>query len=164
MKQAQSIAICALLITATASGNAPAHRSQRDSGGHHGGARIGLHIGVPLLAAPFHPYPFYSHRYSAHPYYDHPHYSFQHYSQRYYGQQYYGHRYGAGEYGDHAPSTMTIGPLVEHKVYVEQGSAAARGPASDGYWYYCHKPEGYYPSVAQCSGSWQRIASAPAPR
>jgi len=32
-------------------------------------------------------------------------------------------------------------------------------PSND--WYYCHKPEGYYPYVKQCPGGWQRVAPQP---
>src|SRR5205823_3043111 len=28
-------------------------------------------------------------------------------------------------------------------------------------WYYCRKPEGYYPYVRQCPGGWQRVPSKP---
>ena len=52
-------------------------------------------------------------------------------------------------------------------VYVEQGqqaqpAAPAPTPASD--WYYCRKPEGYYPYVRNCERTWERVpAQPPAP-
>lgn len=30
-------------------------------------------------------------------------------------------------------------------------------PASDGYWYYCRDPRGYYPDVRTCRSDWQRV-------
>lgn len=52
-------------------------------------------------------------------------------------------------------------------VYVEQASSGevqapvpqAQAPAND--WYYCAKPEGYYPYVKECPGGWQRVAPRP---
>jgi hypothetical protein len=29
------------------------------------------------------------------------------------------------------------------------------------YYYYCVKPEGYYPYVRACSGGWQRLPAKP---
>jgi hypothetical protein len=31
-------------------------------------------------------------------------------------------------------------------------------PASDGYWYYCRDPQGYYPDVRTCRTDWQRVS------
>jgi hypothetical protein len=50
-------------------------------------------------------------------------------------------------------------------VYIEQGPAQSPVPQSApapvqpsaGYWYYCSKPEGYYPYVKQCPGGWQQV-------
>jgi len=33
----------------------------------------------------------------------------------------------------------------------------ASTPAASQYWYYCANPAGYYPSVTQCSVSWQMV-------
>ena len=51
--------------------------------------------------------------------------------------------------------------------YIEQGQPPAPeqppapAPAPSNYWYYCSKPEGYYPYIKQCPGGWQRVASQP---
>jgi len=44
-------------------------------------------------------------------------------------------------------------------VYLEQSPAPA---PTAGYWYYCDRPEGYYPYVKECPGGWQRVAPQPA--
>jgi hypothetical protein len=41
--------------------------------------------------------------------------------------------------------------------YIEQ----EKPPASGGYWYYCRNPQGYYPYVKNCLGSWQPVAPQP---
>lgn len=50
-------------------------------------------------------------------------------------------------------------------VYIEQPRAApAAAPsqqAGAGYWYYCHNPAGYYPTVKACPAGWQRVAPLP---
>ncbi|MDY7537181.1 hypothetical protein QN372_11160 [Undibacterium sp. RTI2.1] len=36
---------------------------------------------------------------------------------------------------------------------------------SSGDWYYCHNPDGFYPSIKSCPAGWQRVpAQAPADR
>jgi hypothetical protein len=40
-------------------------------------------------------------------------------------------------------------------------SPAAPAPQ---YWYYCANPTGYYPYVAQCQGSWQKVPASPPPQ
>ena len=29
------------------------------------------------------------------------------------------------------------------------------------YWYYCQKPQGYYPYVKQCPGGWMKVVPSP---
>lgn len=31
-------------------------------------------------------------------------------------------------------------------------------PLEPGYWYYCRSPAGYFPSVRECAGGWERVA------
>ena len=31
------------------------------------------------------------------------------------------------------------------------------------YWYYCRKPQGYYPYVQQCPGGWLKVIPSPVP-
>jgi len=45
-------------------------------------------------------------------------------------------------------------------VYIEREDDAAASPR-DGYWYYCDRPEGYYPYVKECPGGWERVAPRP---
>jgi hypothetical protein len=51
---------------------------------------------------------------------------------------------------------------AEPPTYIEQTPAPqqqTQQPSND--WYYCRKPEGYYPYVKQCPGGWQRVALQP---
>ena len=41
-------------------------------------------------------------------------------------------------------------------VYIEQTPGASTAQ-QDNYWYYCDKPEGYYPYVPECAGGWRRV-------
>jgi len=53
---------------------------------------------------------------------------------------------------------------AEPPTYIEQAPAAqSQAPASND-WYYCRKPDGYYPYVKQCPGGWQRVAPQPSPQ
>ncbi len=125
MKRNKWVALtCVLMATVTASSAALAYRGGHHHHHRHGGARIGLSIGVPLLGAPL----------------------------------------GGYGYGYYAPSTTIVRVPAEPTVYVERGDGEVSGPASDGYWYYCRNPDGYYPSVRQCSGDWQRIPAQPSGR
>lgn len=49
--------------------------------------------------------------------------------------------------------------------YIEQGQPSAQpsvsAQAPSNYWYYCSKPDGYYPYIKQCPGGWQRVAPQP---
>jgi hypothetical protein len=35
------------------------------------------------------------------------------------------------------------------------------GPEGDDYWYYCRKPEGYYPYINKCPGGWMKVVPPP---
>lgn len=73
------------------------------------------------------------------------------------------------------PVYYTYPPVVvtpaSPPVYIEQGQpqllpqppVAENAPAQpqSNYWYYCSKPEGYYPYVKQCPGGWQQVAPRP---
>jgi hypothetical protein len=47
--------------------------------------------------------------------------------------------------------------------YIEQGQADTAGGAAPqvAYWYYCRKPEGYYPYIKACPGGWQTVPAQP---
>jgi len=47
-------------------------------------------------------------------------------------------------------------------VYIERRGYDEAAPAREqGYWYYCHGSEGYYPYVRECPGGWERVAPTP---
>ena len=124
-----------LLVTATAGSGALAYGGRGGYGGHHhGGGRVGVFIGAPVLGFGL-------------PYYGYPGYA----------------GYGYAPYGYYGPATTLVAPSAP-PVYIEQGSAAASGPASDGYWYYCSNPDGYYPYVKQCANGWQKVPPQPGNR
>lgn len=66
----------------------------------------------------------------------------------YYDPYYYGY-----------PPVVTV--PAQPPVYIEQAQPDALAP---GYWYYCDRPDGYYPYVRQCPGGWQRVAPQQATR
>lgn len=130
------------------------HRGFEHHGFPHHGARVGVYIGAPVFGFGY-------------PYYSYPYYSSPYYSASYYGSPYYGYpayAYGYGGPGYYGPSTTVITTPAAPPVYVEQGSASVTGPASDGNWYYCHNPDGYYPYVKQCADGWQKVPSQPVAR
>ncbi len=43
--------------------------------------------------------------------------------------------------------------------YIEPAPA----PEGSNYWYFCQKPEGYYPYVKKCPGGWMRVVPSPPP-
>ena len=75
------------------------------------------------------------------------------------------------------PPVVYSPPVVVREaptVYIEQSEAAApAAPAVSeapitqtfeaGYWYYCPERKAYYPNVASCPGTWQKVAPTPAP-
>jgi len=36
-------------------------------------------------------------------------------------------------------------------------------PVEPTYWYYCQKPEGYYPYVKRCPSGWMKVVPSPPP-
>lgn len=147
MKRMKSAIILLLaLVAALMTSTAWAHPGPGHGYGHgyyrHGGARVGLYVGGPVLGFPYYGYPGYG----------------------------YGYGNGYGPYGYYAPATTVIMTPAAPPVYIEQSSTAnnagaiASGPASDGYWYYCSNPDGYYPYVRQCSTGWQKVPPQPASR
>jgi hypothetical protein len=70
------------------------------------------------------------------PYYDYPYYP-------YYGSYY--------PYYDNVPSTTVyVNPAQQQRV-------------KESYWYYCQKPQGYYPYVKQCQSDWMKVVPSPPP-
>ena len=60
------------------------------------------------------------------------------------------------------PPVVTV--PSEPPTYIEQGEEDAEpAPAQESsYWYYCEKPQGYYPYVRECPGGWQKVPPRPA--
>lgn len=70
--------------------------------------------------------------------------------------------YGWGYPYPYYPPAVVAVP-TSPPVYVEQQptAPAAAEPTEQGYWYYCRNPAGYYPTVKECSGPWQKVAPLP---
>jgi hypothetical protein len=69
--------------------------------------------------------------------------------------------YGYGYYG--YPQVVVAQPAAPTE-YVEreqQPTPQTVAPARSSDWYYCNKPEGYYPYVRSCSQGWQRVPAQP---
>lgn len=120
-------------------------------GGHFShGPRWGIGLIInpfPLFYSSYYPAPYYPAAYSPYPY-------------RYY------------------PEVMveTVITPVPNTVYIQPSNGTASTPypaisvmpesgAKNGDWYYCHNPDGFYPSIKTCPAGWQRVpAQAPADR
>jgi hypothetical protein len=64
---------------------------------------------------------------------------------------------GWGPYPYYSPPPVIIErPRVEY--YMQQLPEQYEEPA---YWYYCRKPEGYYPYVKQCPDGWMKVVPTP---
>ncbi|HEX2603189.1 MAG TPA: hypothetical protein VHL60_00835 [Oxalicibacterium sp.] len=62
-------------------------------------------------------------------------------------------------YPYYAYPPVVVAP-AEPPTYIQQEPAPQQAqPSND--WFYCRKPEGYYPYVKQCPGGWQRVAPQP---
>lgn len=72
----------------------------------------------------------------------------------YYGPYPYPHSYYPYYY-DYPP------PVSAPPQYIERGAGAPAQANPAGYWYYCRKPEGYYPYVRECPDGWERVAPVP---
>lgn len=58
------------------------------------------------------------------------------------------------------PQPVVVAPAPQ-VVYIEQAQAPIAPPPVQQYWYYCANPQGYYPSVQQCSAGWQKVLPQP---
>ena len=128
MKWVKCILALILLLGSVVPEEAAADRGRR---GRHGGARIGLYVGVPYYLgwhSSYYPYPpgFY-----ASPYYPYP--------------PYYTY-----------PPVVVVPPSPP--VYIERDVDDSASSQEGSYWYYCDRPAGYYPDVKECADGWQRVA------
>lgn len=101
---------------------------------HHSHApRVGVHIGIPLYWN--WPSPYYGYALPYPPPYAYP------------------------PYYSYPPVVRESAPPV----YIERGDERADEDtaSAQGYWYYCDRPEGYYPYVRECPGGWERVAPRP---
>ena len=92
------------------------------------------------------------------------------YSRNYYPASYYPYQ------SIYYPEVMVETVVTPAPVYVRQTEVVSTRPlqsqqiqpevsVNGGDWYYCHKPDGFYPSIKACPSGWQRVlAQAPADR
>ena len=55
-----------------------------------------------------------------------------------------------------APRVIVERPATEY--YVQP---APQQPEEPAYWYYCRRPEGYYPYIKQCPDGWMKVVPTP---
>jgi len=60
------------------------------------------------------------------------------------------------------PAAPTV--YVERDQQVQPVAPQSAAPVQSSDWYYCRKPEGYYPYVRTCSEGWQRVPAQPPAR
>lgn len=70
-----------------------------------------------------------------------------------------GYRFG---YGGYFPHYYAYPPVIAvpstPPVYIQQGGKQGSvAETTDNYWYYCRKPEGYYPHVRKCPEGWMKV-------
>jgi hypothetical protein len=114
-------------------------------GHHHGGGGHHRHSSVSLginLGGGYYNSGYYG---RGHGYYGYPY--------RYYNRPYY--YYGRPYY---YPPTVVVPSAPP--VYIQQESATP-AEAQINYWYYCRKPDGYYPYVKECPDGWLQVAPEP---
>lgn len=64
------------------------------------------------------------------------------------------------------PAPVAVGvpvPVVvqsQPQVFVQQQQQADASPS---FWYYCQKPQGYFPYVRQCPGGWMQVVPQTTP-
>jgi len=85
----------------------------------------------------------------------------------FYGPRWYGPGwYGPGPYWYAPPPVYAYPPVTvvpaQPPVYVERDAPAPQAaPLESGYWYYCRDPAGYYPTVRECLGGWEKVPPRP---
>ena len=121
--------LAAALLLAGAAASAPAMAQHR----FHGGPRIGVYIGAPLLAySLYRPY--------------------------YYAPYYYPAYYPPVVVAPSAPPTYVeqVPPQQSQAYPQSQPYPQSQAPAAA--WYYCAESQAYYPYVKQCPAGWQQVA------
>jgi hypothetical protein len=119
-------------------------------GGHyygHGNTHIGIGIGIGLNLFPGYYRPYY------YPsvYYDYPYYSNE-----------------VIVRAVPAPTTVYIEQPSSNDPNAPNYATSAVPPsvspsAGGSIWYYCHNPDGFYPSIKSCPGGWQKVPVLPPP-
>lgn len=102
-------------------------------GGHYGGGHYGGHYGGHV--GHVHPgFGFYFGGPLYNPYYNYPYY----------------------------PPAVVAVPATP-PVYIQQSAPPAQQQYPSGYWYFCDKPQGYYPYIKECPPGWQQVEPTPPP-
>ena len=74
-----------------------------------------------------------------------------------YGWGYPGYRFGYGRYYPPYYAPPVIAVPSTPPVYIQQGTELSTTDSGNNYWYYCRKPEGYYPHVKKCPDGWMQV-------
>ena len=70
-----------------------------------------------------------------------------------------GYRFGyGGYYSPYYAYPPVVAVPSTPPVYIQQGTEQQSGAElPDNYWYYCRKPEGYFPHVRKCPDGWMKV-------
>lgn len=65
------------------------------------------------------------------------------------------------------PYYYSVPPVIVERpstdYYIQQEPQELQQSEEPAYWYYCRKPEGYYPYVKQCPDGWMKVVPTPPP-
>ena len=125
-----------ILALASASLSAGGHGGHHGGGGHGHGfhhGHGGHHINAGFFFGPSFGY---GYGYGYNPYWGYPYYP----------------------YYSYPPTVVTV--PTRPPVYVEREPAQS-AEKSEGFWYYCKDPEGYYPYVRECHHAWRPVPARP---
>ncbi len=76
-----------------------------------------------------------------------------------YGPPYYAPYYGY--YGYYGPPAYPYPPVYTAPPVQYVLPPVQQGPPPVQYWYYCNRPQGYYPYVTACPGGWRQVQPKP---
>ncbi len=65
------------------------------------------------------------------------------------------------EQGAPQPAPVALPVSVPAAPPVAAANAPAAAGAANAYWYYCSRPQGYYPYVKECKVNWQPVSPLP---
>lgn len=138
------VLVSAISVTALAALYAIPASAYGRGGYYHGGGHTHVGIGIGLNFFPGYYRPYY-------------------YSPIYYDYPYYPNEVIVRTVP--APTTVYVeeSPSSPSPIYRSNDVPNAAPTAGGNVWYYCHNPDGFYPSIKSCPGGWQKVPASPPP-